>query len=208
MAAVRRKVPILRKEVHLFSGLGDGLLGIDRGVRALESLIDALPYEVDARMWRYRQWEKVSDEIIQRHLALPTRDDPVVALIGHSKGAQSIINVANRLRSYKIEVDLLVAIDPTALLPGEEPMKVPGNVRDVLEFWSDRGLFNWPLRMRKKFPDGQFGGKLVPGNSSPVVLPAGHIPVASHPTLQRMVVNSVRRLIRDAEREAEKENRT
>jgi hypothetical protein len=204
----RAKIPVLRTEIHLFSGLGDGLFGIDRGVRELEKLIDDMPYVADARMWRYRQWEKVSDDIIQRHLTQPQRDDPIVIFIGHSKGAQAAVNAAQRLEAFGIETDLLVGIDPTALLPGEPPMKVPASTREAMEFWSDRGLLNWPLRMRKKFPDGQFGGKFTYGSTpSPVrvVVPAGHIPVASHEVTRNRITARVRAILRDAERETEKE---
>lgn len=184
-----------RVECHVFAGLGGFFTS--GGTKAIEKLIDDLPHEAEAHHHYHREWSATAAAIIARQRKY--QDSPIVILIGHSYGAWKCQQIALRLKTFVITVHYVAGIDPTALPLGADPMRIPTNVLEVDEFWSTRGLFNAPLSVRKRHPDGSRGGKYVyPTGIRPRVfeLPGtGHIPAARHPTTVNTIVARVRKLL-------------
>jgi len=125
----------MKKAIAIFSGLGSSIIiGLQRGTRTLEKLIDKLG-EPGAEHYIHYEWPKVVDEIIKQK---PDR----VALLGHSQGVLAIANVAQRLRLAGIKVHYIGAIDPTA---ADFPT-FGSNVYFLEEFHASSG---WPAMTRR-----------------------------------------------------------
>jgi hypothetical protein len=168
--------------IHLFSGLASSIIpGLQRGTRALESLIDKLGY-ADAEHHIWNEWPEVRDKI-----ARGPRPDRVV-LIGHSNGVIAITELAQSLRRMGIIVDYMGAIDPTAANFPE----VPGNVEMVDEFWAASG---WPAITRRftrrkngalHFSPAFYGTKRL------YHIPGSHIACASNKDVRDTIVQHVK----------------
>jgi len=169
--------------VHLFSGLGSSLLpGLSYGTRTLESMIDKLGH-ADAEHHVWNQWKPVAEKLI--------RDKPKkIVLIGDSNGVIATNEIANRLRLAGIPVSLVVAIDPTA---GSFPA-LGYNVNEALEFWASSGF---PAIARKLTRNGSgalhFNG--FHGIHRLYHIKAGHVPCASHPDVQRLIIQAVKAVL-------------
>jgi RHS repeat-associated protein len=61
-----------------------------------------------------------------------------VVLVGHSLGAENMERVANKLKSYEIQVDLIVTLDPASKpAQGADNLFMPDNVKNEVNFYND-----------------------------------------------------------------------
>jgi pimeloyl-ACP methyl ester carboxylesterase len=85
---------------------------------------------VRARVFQSDQWAEVADTIAEKYKTSSV--EPVV-LVGHSYGADNIIELARRLNDKKVKVDLIITLDPVT------PPKVPANVVKVVNLYQSNG---------------------------------------------------------------------
>ena len=183
-----------RIEIHVIAGLGGFFTA--RGTKALDQIFDDISPVWDATHWYHGSWEKCSNGII--HRVKRYKDKPIIILVGHSYGALRNQQIAVKLKEEGIGVAYIAGIDPTALPFRHPPMRIPTNVEYVDEFWSTRGLFNMPLRVRKRKPDGSRGGKYTYSSRTAhktQEVRGGHIPCASADQTRKTILNKVLELI-------------
>jgi pimeloyl-ACP methyl ester carboxylesterase len=163
------------------------------------------PYQANAQ-WHIHQAEpRVTRGILDRAslFGKPT----TVTLIGHSWGSLVALDACRTLQQAGIDVDYLAAIDPTALFPNQEPMKVPTNVVQCDEFLATRGF---PARARRrcermKLPVGSLGGQyqyphpLFPPKRYKATYDTGHIALARNSVVVNRIVKQVSNLIEEWE---------
>jgi hypothetical protein len=75
-------------------------------------------------------WKSTVTKIVQERAAGKIG---AIALVGHSQGANNVIEMAQALKAHKIQVDLLVTLAPL----GQEP--VPSNVVRAMNFYQNPG---------------------------------------------------------------------
>ena len=73
-------------------------------------------------------WRSTISKIVQEKAAIGA-----LVLVGHSQGANNVIEMARALEAYKIQVDLLVTLDPVMQDP------VPANVARAINFYQTPG---------------------------------------------------------------------
>ncbi|HRK32406.1 MAG TPA: hypothetical protein PLD59_15180 [Tepidisphaeraceae bacterium] len=86
---------------------------------------------VRAHVYQDSQWASLAQTIRERYRA-EKNHEPII-LIGHSYGADDVIRIARRLNEDKIEVALLITLDPVT------PPKVPGNVKMCVNLYQSNG---------------------------------------------------------------------
>ena len=128
------RVLLLRGWFGVFSTGLDGL--------AEELKAKGIPAEVAGHLY----WNKAVDDIVQQRAAGNT--GPIV-LIGHSQGANNVIDMAYALEQHKIQVDLLVTLAPFLQRP------VPPNVLRAVDYYQSPG-WGAPLTT-----DGGFHGTVA-----------------------------------------------
>jgi hypothetical protein len=124
----------------------------------LDKLADELKAQgIPAEVSGHLQWSKAVAQIIEERRAGENR--PLV-LIGHSQGANNIIDMARSLAAHNIPVELLVTLAPY------RQNAVPANVARALNYYSAGG-WGAPLE-----PDAGFHGKITNNNvaDDPLVL--------------------------------------
>jgi hypothetical protein len=82
-------------------------------------------------LWSWTDVDPISHDIIAGH---QSGDDAHVVLIGHSLGSNAVVQVADRLASQAIPVDLAVTFDIT------EDLRVPLNVQRFENFYQNNGF--------------------------------------------------------------------
>jgi hypothetical protein len=113
----------------------------------LDSVADHLKAEgIETKVAGHLNWSAEVAEILKERAA--GRTGPLV-LIGHSQGANNVIDMARALESHQITVDLLVTLTPFMQNP------VPGNVVKAVNYYNSGG-WGQPL-----VADGGFRGKIV-----------------------------------------------
>jgi pimeloyl-ACP methyl ester carboxylesterase len=107
-----------RAHVYLFRGLGDVFsLGMD-------TLADELNQRgIDASSHSHGDWKAIADKAAANYKA--GKEGPIV-LIGHSLGADAVMEMADYLGDKGVTVALVVPVDATQSFPA------PGNVARVL----------------------------------------------------------------------------
>jgi hypothetical protein len=112
----------------------------------LDSLADELKSKgIDAEVAGHLYWSTAVSDILRERAAGKVR--PIV-LIGHSQGANNVIDAARSLEERKVPVDLLVTLAPFMQNP------VPANVVRAVNYYQSPG-WGAPLA-----PDGGFHGTL------------------------------------------------
>ena len=97
----------------------------------LDSLADELRSKgIKAETVGHLAWRSTVSNIIQNHAA--GKSGPLV-LVGHSQGANNVIEMARLLDREKIPVDLLVTLAPLLQDP------VPGNVVQAINYYNSPG---------------------------------------------------------------------
>ena len=89
---------------------------------------------VHADVFQDDQWSRLAEMLVQRY---QRRDDaePLV-LVGHSWGADHILEIAHRLDRAHIPVALILTIDPVT------PPLVPSNVKACENLYQSNGIFD------------------------------------------------------------------
>lgn len=121
-----RKMNQLKKP-GIFFLRGLKVLGISTDYSGVEDLADAVK---GARMYDYDQVDDVLWEIEKRHFSQP------IILIGHSLGADSAVEIANKLNTLDYnfrKVDLLVTLDSV----GANNDIIPQNVSKNLNYFGE-----------------------------------------------------------------------
>jgi len=117
-----------RAQTHIY--MMRGLFGVfSQGIDALAAELNQTGYQAEVYDWD--GWEQVAALIVQRYQ--DGHRGPVV-IIGHSLGANAVINVANSLQAQSIPVELGVTFDAT------DPGQVPDNVAVFINFWARDGF--------------------------------------------------------------------
>jgi len=128
VAAARAEALPRASDVHvdLFRGLANIFS------RGLDTLADRLNRQgYTARVFPHRSWRTVAQRITaerargQRH---------VIVLIGHSLGANAILQLAQELQRSQVPIALVVTYDAT------NPRQVPNNVQHVVNFFQHNGI--------------------------------------------------------------------
>ena len=113
----------------------------------LDSVADQLRAQgIKAEVAGHLNWSTALAEILRERSAGQT--DPLV-LVGHSQGANNVIDMARSLESHNITVDLLVTLSPFLQNP------IPANVVKAINYYQAPG---WGLPI---VPDRGFHGKIV-----------------------------------------------
>ncbi len=108
----------------------------------LDAVADELKSKgIDAVAEGHLSWSNSVAEIVRDHAAGKT--GPLV-LVGHSQGANNVIDMARSLETHKITVDLLITLAPFLQNP------VPGNVVHAINFYQAPG-WGAPLEGDKGF---------------------------------------------------------
>lgn len=87
---------------------------------------------VRAHVYQDDQWSSLAATIREKYRG-ETEHEPIV-LIGHSYGADDVVRIARQLQEDKIDVDLLITLDPVT------PPKVPGNVKTCINLYQSNGV--------------------------------------------------------------------
>lgn len=116
------------EEAHVY--ILRGLLGIfSLGMDTLSAKLKERGYH--PYLGGFETWPAIADEIAQRRRA---GNNDAIVLIGHSLGADAVVELANKLNAQKIPVDLVVTFDVTL------PMVVPANVQRFVNFFQYNGF--------------------------------------------------------------------
>jgi hypothetical protein len=113
----------------------------------LDSLADELKAQgINAEVAGHLHWATAVSDILRERAAGKT--GPLV-LVGHSQGANNVIDVARSLEAHNVPVDLLVTLAPFMQDP------VPANVARAINYYQSSG-WGSPIA-----PDRGFHGKLA-----------------------------------------------
>jgi hypothetical protein len=116
----------------------------------LDSLAEELRSKgIAAETAGHLAWKTIASNIIKYHSS--GRSGPLV-LVGHSQGANNIIDIARLLQRENIPVDLLITLAPA----GQDP--IPGNVVRAINYYNSPG-WGEPLTA-----DAGYRGKLTNNN--------------------------------------------
>lgn len=113
-----------------------GFLGIwSTGIDNLGRKIEASG--IRAHVYQEDQWRELCAEIIRKYRNVP--DPEPLVLIGHSYGADDALKIARELQKHRINVDLIVTLDPVT------PPDVPTNVRLCYNIYQSNLLDGLPF---------------------------------------------------------------
>ena len=142
----------------------------------MDSLADTLKAKgIHAQVAGHLSWKTAVSDILRERAAGKT--DPLV-LVGHSQGANNVIDMARALAAHNVRVDLLVTLVPLMQNP------VPSNVVRAINYYQSSGVWGSPLTV-----DPGFHGKLA------------NIDVADDPTIFHMSIDKSARIHSDISRE-------
>jgi hypothetical protein len=112
----------------------------------LDGIADAMKANgINAEVAGHLYWETAVAEIVRERAAGTVR--PLV-LVGHSQGANNVIDMAHALASHNVQVDLLVTLAPFM------QAAIPGNVARAVNYYQSPG---WGAPIA---PDRGFRGKI------------------------------------------------
>jgi hypothetical protein len=142
----------------------------------LDTMSEKLKAEgIKAETLGHLEWKKAADEIIAERAAGKT---PLLVLVGHSQGANNIIDMARLLEPHKIKVDLLITLAPF----GQDP--VPDNVVRAVNYFRSPG-WGEPLAGVPDF-HGKISNVNVEGDWTTF-----HINIDKSPTVQADVLRDI-----------------
>jgi len=169
-----RKSP--QADVYLLRGFGDIFsTGIDEIGRQLQA------NGVDAHVEGHQAWRFVLNRILADQRNNPRA--PVV-LIGHSLGANAVIDIAASLEKKGIQGAYMATFAATA------PAPLPGNIRRVVNFYFKQDGWGLPLT-----PGPRFRGSLDNRDFSGMK-DIGHFNIEKQRPLQNEVVRNVLGIVR------------
>ncbi|MEN5248131.1 lipase [Brucella pseudintermedia] len=163
-------------DVYLLRGFGDIFsTGIDEIGRQLQA------NGVDAHVEGHQAWRFVLNRILADQRENPRA--PVV-LIGHSLGANAIIDIAAALEKKGVSVAYMATFAATA------PAPLPGNIKRVVNFYFKQHGWGLPLtagpRFRGSLDNRDFSG----------MRDIGHFNIEKQRPLQDEVVRNVLSIVR------------
>jgi hypothetical protein len=170
--AAEPKVLLLRGWFGVFS------TGLDRIAEELKA--KGIKPEVAGHLY----WSTAVTEIVRERTAGATA--PLV-LVGHSQGANNIIDIARSLEAHKIPVTLLVTLAPYMQNP------IPGNVVRAINYYQSPG---WGAPIA---PEPRFHGKIV--NINVADWSVSHVNIDKSPKIQAEIVREIAALPELKERE-------
>ncbi|MGC2468337.1 MAG: hypothetical protein WA439_00400, partial [Pseudolabrys sp.] len=142
----------------------------------MDSLADELKAKgIHAQVAGHMSWKTAVSDILRERAAGKT--GPLV-LMGHSQGANNVIDMARALAAHNVRVDLLVTLVPLMQNP------VPANVVRAINYYQSPGIWGSPL-----VADPGFHGKLT------------NIDVADDPTILHISIDKSARIHSDISRE-------
>ncbi|KAB2731155.1 thioesterase domain-containing protein [Brucella intermedia] len=163
-------------DVYLLRGFGDIFsTGIDEIGRQLQA------NGVDAHVEGHQAWRFVLNRILTDQRNNPRA--PVV-LIGHSLGANAVIDIAAALEKKGIQVAYMATFAATA------PAPLPGNVRRVVNFYFKQHGWGLPLTAGPRFK-GSLDNRDFSGMKD-----IGHFNIEKQRPLQDEVVRNVLGIVR------------
>lgn len=148
----------------------------------LDGIADQLRQRgIEAEVAGHLNWSNEVAEILRDRSAGHT--GPLV-LVGHSQGANNIIDMARSLERHNVTVDLLVALSPFLQNP------VPANVVKAIDYYQGPG-WGQPLEA-----DRDFHGKIVNINlaDDPTI---SHIGMDKSPRVQAEIIREIMALKSD-----------
>ena len=162
-------------DVFLLRGFGDVFS------RGLDDIAATLNHQgIDAEVTNYNLWRSVALEIIDRQ----RRSGPKpVVLVGHSQGANAVIQVAGFLKREHITVQYM------AIFAATGPDPVPSNVRRVDNFYFATNGWGEPLTGAQGF-----SGTLSNRDYS-TADGIGHFNIDKQPEIQREVLANIIRYV-------------
>jgi hypothetical protein len=89
---------------------------------------------VRAHQYQDDQWRSLARQIVESYKGV--QDPEPLVLVGHSYGADDVVNIARVLEKEGIAVDLLITLDPVT------PNRVPSNVRLAHNLYQSNGVFD------------------------------------------------------------------
>lgn len=151
-----------------------GLFGVfSTGLDSIASQLKAKG--IEAEVAGHLHWSTAITEIERGRSAGET--GPLI-LVGHSQGANNVIDIARSLKSHNITVDLLVTLAPSQQNP------IPTNVVKAINYYQAGGWGNALV------PDQGFHGKIVNVNlaDDPTI---SHISIDKDPKIQAEIVREI-----------------
>ena len=162
-AQAETKVYLLRGWFGVFS------TGMDTMAEQLRST------GIKAEALGHRAWRSaVSDIVKDRNAGATNR----LAFVGHSQGANNVIDMARELKAHHIAVDLLITLVPF----GQDP--VPSNVARAINYYQSPG-WGSPLET-----DADFNGELSNINVA-ADWEIFHISIDKSPKIQAQVAKAI-----------------
>ncbi|MBO0755310.1 MAG: hypothetical protein J2P54_05585 [Bradyrhizobiaceae bacterium] len=149
----------------------------------LDSIADQLKAQgMDVEVKGHMYWSTALTEILRERSAGQTRR---LVLLGHSQGANNVINMARALESHGITVDLLVTISPFL------QNAIPGNVVKAINYYQSPG-WGQPLE-----GDSGFHGRIMNVNLVGD-LSVTHITIDKNQKVQSEIVHEIAMLAQQA----------
>ena len=127
-------------------------------------------------------WSTALAEILRERSAGQTR---LLVLVGHSQGANNVINIARALESHGVTVDLLVTISPFLQNP------IPANVVKAINYYQAPG-WGQPVA-----GDRGFHGKIMNVDLAGD-LTVTHITIDKNPKIQADILHEIAALAQQA----------
>ena len=163
-------------DVYLLRGFGDVFsTGIDEIGKQLQA------NGVDARVEGHQAWRFVLNQILADQQKNPRA--PVI-LIGHSLGANAVIDIATALEKKGIQVTYMATFAATA------PAPLPGNIRRAVNFYFKQHGWGLPLTAGPRFK-GNLDNRDFSGMKD-----IGHFNIEKQRPLQDEVVRNVLNIVR------------
>jgi len=162
-ACADTRVYLLRGWFGIFS------LGMDSMAQQLQAK------GIEAEAIGHLEWKSAVSKIVDERAA--GRTGPLV-LVGHSQGANNIIDMARELQKHNISVDLLITLSPYLQDP------VPSNVRRAFNYYQSPG-WGSPLTADEDF-EGELTNFNIENDSSIL-----HINIDKDPKVQAAVVAAI-----------------
>ncbi|HEY7115825.1 MAG TPA: hypothetical protein VH475_04510, partial [Tepidisphaeraceae bacterium] len=110
-----------------------GFIGIwSTGIDRLGEEINA--QGIRANVYRCEQWHELTDALVQKY-----KDQKVfepLVLVGHSWGADHLLQIAQSLGENHVPVDLIITLDPVT------PPDVPANVKRCYNLYQSHGVLD------------------------------------------------------------------
>jgi hypothetical protein len=149
----------------------------------LDTIADHLKAQgIDVEVAGHLYWSTAITEILRERSAGQTR---LLVLVGHSQGANNVINIARALQSHGVTVDLLVTISPFL------QNSIPANVVKAINYYQAPG-WGQPVAA-----DRGFHGKIENVNLASD-LTVTHITIDKNPKVQAGILHEIAALAQQA----------